>query len=78
MRSSERTSRYSSSQGRSSIPSCVSSRSSRLGITDSTKIAHFLRYSVTTIYNYRTRMRNRARGDRDELEKQVMEIGKRL
>ena len=50
----------------------------RLGITDSTKIAHFLRYSVTTIYNYRTRMRNRARGDRDELEKQVMEIGKRL
>lgn len=49
----------------------------RLGITDSTKIAHFLRYSVTTIYNYRTRMRNRARGDRDELEKQVMEIGKK-
>ena len=49
----------------------------RLGITDSTKIAHFLRYSVTTIYNYRTRMRNRARGDRDELEKQVMEIGEK-
>jgi regulatory protein susR len=49
----------------------------RLGITDSTKIAHFLRYSVTTIYNYRTRMRNRARGDRDELEKQVLEIGKK-
>ncbi len=29
------------------------------GITDSTKIAQFLRYSVTTIYNYRTRVRNK-------------------
>lgn len=34
----------------------------RLGITDSTKIAQFLRYSVTTIYNYRTRVRNKALG----------------
>lgn len=48
----------------------------RLGITDSVKIAQFLRYSTTTIYNYRTRIRNKARGDRDELEKQVMNIGK--
>ena len=30
----------------------------RLGITDSTQIAKFLRYSVTTIYNYRTKTRN--------------------
>ena len=30
----------------------------RLGITDSVKIAQFLRYSVTTIYNYRTKVRN--------------------
>lgn len=48
----------------------------RLGITDSVKIAQFLRYSVTTIYNYRTRARNKAKGDREELEKLVMNIGK--
>ena len=44
----------------------------RLGITDSVKIAQFLRYSVTTIYNYRTK----AAGDRDLLEQEVMTIGK--
>lgn len=48
----------------------------RLGITDSLKIAQFLRYSVTTIYNYRTKVRNKAAGNRDELEQQVMQIGK--
>lgn len=48
----------------------------RLGITDSVKIAQFLRYSVTTIYNYRTRVRNKARGDREALEQLVMSIGK--
>ena len=48
----------------------------RLGITDSVKIAHFLRYSVTTIYNYRTRVRNKAAGSREELEKRVADIGK--
>lgn len=48
----------------------------RLGITDSTKIAQFLRYSVTTIYNYRTRVRNKALGERDEFEAKVMRIGK--
>lgn len=48
----------------------------RLGITDSTKIAQFLRYSVTTIYNYRTRVRNKALGERDEFEAKVMKIGK--
>ena len=48
----------------------------RLGITDSTKIAQFLRYSVTTIYNYRTRVRNKAVGERDEFEAKVMQIGK--
>ena len=47
----------------------------RLGITDSVKIAHFLRYSITTIYNYRTKMRNKASGDRNLLERQVMKIG---
>ncbi len=48
----------------------------RLGITDSVKIAQFLRYSVTTIYNYRTRVRNRAAGDRDLLEEELMKIGR--
>lgn len=48
----------------------------RLGITDSVKIAQFLRYSVTTIYNYRTKVRNKAASDRDLLEQEVMTIGK--
>ena len=48
----------------------------RLGITDSVKIAQFLRYSVTTIYNYRAKVRNKAAGDRDLLEQEVMTIGK--
>ena len=48
----------------------------RLGITDSVKIAQFLRYSVTTIYNYRTKVRNKAAGDRDLMEQEVMKIGK--
>jgi hypothetical protein len=47
----------------------------RLGITDSVKIASFLRYSLSTIYNYRTRARNRAAVSRDEFEEQVMKIG---
>ena len=48
----------------------------RLGISDSVKIAQFLRYSVTTIYNYRTKVRNKAAGDRNLLEQEVMKIGK--
>jgi len=31
---------------------------------------------VTTIYNYRTRVRNKALGERDEFETKVMQIGK--
>lgn len=48
----------------------------RLGITDNEQIARFLRYSLTTIYNYRTKMRNRARGDRNELDQLVAKIGR--
>lgn len=48
----------------------------RLGITDSVKIAKFLRYSVSTIYNYRTKARNKALGNRDDFEKKVAHIGK--
>ena len=47
----------------------------RLGIADSNKIAEFLRYSLKTIYNYRTKMRNKAKGIRDDFEKEVMRIG---
>jgi type II secretory pathway pseudopilin PulG len=47
----------------------------RLGITDSVKISHFLRYSLSTIYNYRTKIRNKAEGPREEFENQVMRIG---
>ena len=48
----------------------------RLGITDSDRIAKFLRYSLTTIYNYRTKVRNKARGDRNMLEQEVLGIGR--
>jgi tetratricopeptide (TPR) repeat protein len=47
----------------------------RLGITDSVKIAEFLRYSVNTIYNYRVKMRNAALNERDDFEAQVARIG---
>lgn len=47
----------------------------RLGISDSVKISEFLRYSLSTIYNYRTKLRNKALGPRDEFEANVMRIG---
>ncbi|MEO7975886.1 DUF6377 domain-containing protein [Flavobacterium sp.] len=47
----------------------------RLGITDSVKIAAFLRYSLSTIYNYRTRARNKAIVSRSDFEEMVMKIG---
>lgn len=46
----------------------------RLGITDSAKIAGFLRYSITTIYTYRSKMKNKSL-HRDDFEERVMEIG---
>ena len=46
----------------------------RLGITDSGKIANFLRCSTSTVYNYRTKMRNKAAVDRDEFENEIMKI----
>lgn len=48
----------------------------RLGIADSQRIASFLRCSLSTVYNYRTRMRNRAAVPREEFEERVMQIGK--
>ena len=46
----------------------------RLGISDSTKISTFLRYSMSTIYNYRSKIRNRALCDRNEFEDRVRNI----
>ena len=46
----------------------------RLGITDSAKIASFLRYSITTIYTYRSKLKNKSLY-RDDFEERVMKIG---
>lgn len=46
----------------------------RLGISNSSSIALFLRYSPQTIYNYRTRIRNKAI-NRESFEEDIMEIG---
>lgn len=46
----------------------------RLGVTDSNRIAHFLGYSLATIYNYRSKMRNKAIGDKDAFEQEVMNL----
>lgn len=47
----------------------------RLGITDSSRIASLLRYSVNTIYNYRARIKNNAAGSRDDFEEAIKTIG---
>lgn len=46
----------------------------RLGVTDTTQIAHFLGYSLATVYSYRSKMRNRAKGDKDHFEQDVMKL----
>lgn len=46
----------------------------RLGVTDSHRIAHFLGYSLATIYNYRSKLRNKALGDKDKFEQNVMNL----
>ncbi len=47
----------------------------RLGIEESTKIAQILNYSVSTVYAYRNRMRNRAI-DRENFDRDVMQTGR--
>jgi hypothetical protein len=42
-----------------------------LGFTDSKQIADFLHYSLPTIYNSRTRMRNLAKEDREHFEEKI-------
>jgi hypothetical protein len=46
----------------------------RLGITDSARISKILRYSVNTIYNYRVKLKNKARIERNLFEKEIKNI----
>lgn len=50
----------------------------RLGVTDSTAIAAFLRKSLSTVYNYRVKARNAAIGDRSTFESRIMLIDNKL
>lgn len=45
-----------------------------LGIDNVTQIAELLCYSISTIYNYRVRIKNAAIGDRDTFEERVRQI----
>ena len=47
----------------------------RLGIDSSVKISNFLGYSVNTIYNYRTKIKNKAIIPREDFEWTVRQIG---
>ena len=46
----------------------------RLGVTDANSIARFLGSSLATVYNYRSKIRGKARGDKDTFEQQVMNL----
>lgn len=48
----------------------------RLGVEDSKQIASMLDYSLSTIYNYKVAVKNKALGDRDSFEERVKQIGK--
>lgn len=45
----------------------------RLGVTDSNRIAHFLNYSLPTIYSYRSRLRNKSLLSKSEFDLAVMQ-----
>ena len=47
----------------------------RLGVTESSKIASFLKKSPSTVYNYRVKLRNACVCGYDNFEKKLMEIG---
>jgi len=47
----------------------------RLGITDVNQIATFLRYSMQTIYNYKSKVKGKALVDPDNFEEKVKKIG---
>lgn len=44
----------------------------RLGVTDSNRIAHFLNYSLPTIYSYRSRLRNKSICEKGTFDEAVM------
>jgi tetratricopeptide (TPR) repeat protein len=46
----------------------------RMGITDNEKISKILDYSVTTIYTYKTRLRNKSIVPNEEFDKRIMSI----
>lgn len=46
----------------------------RLGVKDTTEIAHFLNYSMPTIYNYRSRVKAKSIYDKDEFDKKLDEL----
>lgn len=46
----------------------------KLGIAESSKIAALLHYSANTVYNYRAKIKNKARGDRELFEDAVQAI----
>lgn len=48
----------------------------RLGINDSTRIAQFLHYSPQTVYNYRLKVRSKAKVSKDFFPQEVAQIGK--
>ncbi|MDR0750041.1 MAG: DUF6377 domain-containing protein [Tannerellaceae bacterium] len=47
----------------------------RLGITDSAKIASFLRCSLQTVYNYRSKMKRNSLDELKDIEEQIRKIG---
>ncbi|RKE55985.1 DUF6377 domain-containing protein [Sphingobacterium detergens] len=47
----------------------------RLGVNDSSKIAGFLHCSLNTIYTYRAKIKSKAIIDKDEFDKNIMQIG---
>ncbi len=47
----------------------------RLGITDSARIADFLRCSLQTVYNYRSKIKKKAISEETDIEEQIRHIG---
>jgi len=46
----------------------------RMGIHDTDKIAHILRYPVNTINTYKTRIKNKSVVANEEFEKRIIEM----
>lgn len=46
----------------------------RLGVKDTAEIAHFLNYSMPTIYNYRSRVKAKSIYDKDEFDRKLDEL----